>query len=77
MYVYKDGDPVDEIYFLVSGTAGYSLPNYGDSIYLIIDAGYYFGEIDFITVNEHGENDGKRKFSARTIDICDLLILSK
>lgn len=29
-YIYKEGDPIDEIYFLVSGQAGYSLDQHGD-----------------------------------------------
>lgn len=76
-YVYKEGDPIDEIYFLVSGQAGYALHEHDDTVYVIIDKGYYFGEIDFIYMNDQGENDGKRKFSAKAIEDCDLLVLQK
>lgn len=44
---------------------------------MIIDSGYYFGEIDFIFMDENGENDGKRKFSAKALEDCDLLVLTK
>ena len=44
---------------------------------MIIDAGYYFGEIDFIFLNEDGFNDGKRKFAAMCILDCDILVLTK
>ena len=77
LYIYKEGDPIDEIYFLVSGQAGYALERHSNAIYVLIDQGNYFGEIDFIALDENGENDGKRKFAARSIEDCDLLILSK
>ena len=76
-YIYKEGDPIDEIYFLVTGQAGYALQEYKDAIYVIIDKGYYFGEIDFIYLDDNGANDGKRKFSAKAMEDCDLLVLSK
>ena len=76
-YIYKEGAPIDEIYFLVSGQAGYASIQYHDAVYIIIDKGYYFGEIDFIYTDENGENNGKRNFSAIAIEDCDLLVLSK
>lgn len=76
-YIYKEGDPIDEIYFLVSGKAAYALNDYNDQVYVIIDKGYYFGEIDFIFMDDNGENDGKRKFSAKAIEDSDLLVLNK
>ena len=42
-----------------------------------MDTGYYFGEIDFIVLDENGENTGKRCFAVRSIIESDLLILSK
>lgn len=44
-----------------------------DAVYLVIEEGYYFGEIDFI----YNGNDGKRKFTVKAIEECDLLTLSK
>jgi hypothetical protein len=44
----------------VSGQAGYALPQFDDSVYLIIDQGYYFGEIDFIAQSELAENTAER-----------------
>lgn len=46
-------------------------------MFVIIDKGYYFGEIDFIYMDDNGENDGKRKFSAKAIEDSDLLVLNK
>ena len=76
-YIYKEGDPIDEIYFLVSGQAGYALSNFGNSVYLIIDQGYYFGEIDFIAQSELSDNTGERQFATRSIADSDILILNK
>ena len=36
-YIYKEGDPIDEIYFLVTGQAGYALPELDNAVYVIID----------------------------------------
>lgn len=76
-YIYKEGDLTDEIYFLVSGQAGYVLCDYHDAVYLYILNGWYFGDLDFIYVNSKGEMDGKRKFTAKALEDCDLLVLSK
>lgn len=46
-------------------------------MFVIIDKGYYFGEIDFIYLDANGLNDGRRKFSAKAIEDCDLLVLTK
>ncbi len=48
-----------------------------DTVYVIIDKGYYFGEIDFIYMDENGLNDTKRKFSAKAMEDSDLLVLQK
>ena len=76
-FIYKEGDPVDEVYFLVSGQAGYVNPEFGNSVYVIIEQGYYFGEIDFIYMDDDGNTDGKRKFTAMAVEDADLLVLQK
>jgi hypothetical protein len=68
---------VDEIYFLSNGQAAYVLPNYSDAVYVIIETGYYFGEIDFINVDEEGNTDGKRKFTAKSLVDSELFLLMK
>lgn len=47
-YVYKDKDQIDEIYFLIKGKAALVHKEIKDAVYLVIDEGYFFGEIDFI-----------------------------
>ena len=46
--VYKEGDPIEEIFFLTSGKAAFVNPNIDNCPFLIIEPGYYFGEIDFV-----------------------------
>lgn len=47
-FVYKEGDPIESIYFLTKGQAAYVNIDINDCPYLTIDPGYYFGEIDFV-----------------------------
>jgi CRP-like cAMP-binding protein len=35
-FVYNEGDPIDEIYFLVKGQAGYVLPTHENAVYHVI-----------------------------------------
>jgi CRP-like cAMP-binding protein len=72
-YIYKERDPIEEIYFLVKGKAGLVHKDLKDAVYLIVDEGYYFGEIDFV----HANSDGKRKFTVKALEDCDLLTLDK
>jgi CRP-like cAMP-binding protein len=47
-YIYKEKDPIEEIFFLIKGKAGMVHKDLKDAVYLLIDDGYFFGEIDFI-----------------------------
>lgn len=91
-YIYRQGDPVEEIYFLTKGKAAFVSEVTDGQPYLIIEAGYYFGEIDFVypsyqqlvepllaTPGKQISSTGtfKRYFPAKAIDGCDLLTLSK
>lgn len=46
-YIYKEKDPIEEIYFLIKGKAAMVHKDLDDAEYLIIEEGLYFGEIDF------------------------------
>jgi CRP-like cAMP-binding protein len=48
IYIYRDGDPIEEIYFLTRGKASFVSQKLDELPYLIIEAGLYFGEIDFL-----------------------------
>jgi CRP-like cAMP-binding protein len=47
-YIYRQGDPVEEIFFLTKGKAAFVSEVTDGQPYLIIEAGYYFGEIDLV-----------------------------
>ena len=47
-YIFREGDPIEEIFFLTRGHAAFVIKELKDLIYMIIDPGYYFGEIDFV-----------------------------
>eukprot|EP00347_Sterkiella_histriomuscorum_P023005 403336321 len=47
-YIFKEGDEIKEIYFLVNGHAAYVLPRFDDTIYIQIERGNHFGVIDLV-----------------------------
>lgn len=81
---------VEDIFFMTSGTAGFVLPLRFNVVYIEINQGDYFGEIDI--VNAANEKivkvddlfDGlysdkfslQRSFTVQAIDDCTLLSLS-
>jgi CRP-like cAMP-binding protein len=71
-YIYMEGDPIDEIYFLSSGSASMVIPELDDLIFLAIDSGYLFGETDLLV---EGEGSGRRKFTVKASKDCELYIL--
>ena len=71
-YVYMNGDPIDDVYFLINGQVGLVLPDFDDTVYVKIDKGYYFGEVDFLH-----DRDGRRAFTVKALTECELLSLSR
>ena len=50
--IYKEGDPVNQVYFLLSGKVGMVLNvEAKQHVYMYIEEGHYFGEIDLILNN--------------------------
>jgi len=47
-FIYKEGDPIEEIFFLTRGKAAFVNINTDNCPYLVIEPGFYFGEIDFV-----------------------------
>ena len=45
-YIYKEGEEVTEVFFLVKGAAGYVLPRFNNKAYLMIEEGEHFGHVD-------------------------------
>jgi len=86
-YIFMEGDDVTNIYFLVDGQCGYSLPKYDNLVYIKIIEGDFFGVIDIIhSIHKHEETDIdswinhkdilRRSFSAISITNSELLTLS-
>lgn len=47
-FIYREGDPIEEIFFLTKGKAAFVSKQCDQLPYLMIEAGYFFGEIDFV-----------------------------
>ena len=48
--IYREGDPVNEIYFLLDGKVGMVLNAMTkQNVFLYIEEGHYFGEIDLLS----------------------------
>lgn len=45
-YIYKEGEEILEIYFLVEGAAGFVLPRFGNKMFFEITQGSLFGQVD-------------------------------
>lgn len=47
-YIYREGDEVDNVFFLIKGTASFVLPKYENTRYINLNIGDHFGIIDII-----------------------------
>ena len=47
-YLYYETDMIHDIYFMSSGTAGFVLPLKYNKVYIEINSGDHFGEIDLL-----------------------------
>ena len=66
-YIYREGDTINNIYFLYKGLAGFVLPRH-KSYYIIIEEGDTFGVVDIIyDINDNQEED-KEKLSSDNSD---------
>ena len=88
-YVYLDNDVIDSIYFLTRGTAGFVLKLKKNIVYIEINEGDDFGQVDLVqcsidlkkdyrTDNEVFYNSDKlvRQFTVQALEKCELLTLS-
>ncbi|CDW88827.1 cation channel family protein [Stylonychia lemnae] len=87
-YIFKEGDDIKEIYFLEKGVAGYVLPRFDNTIYIQVDKGDHFGELDLvydpmilddqinIKKKTQKNKDIFRRFSIQAVINCELLILT-
>jgi Ion channel len=88
-YIYKEGEEVVEIYFLIKGTAAYVLPRFDNRAYQNIKTGEHFGHTDlgqdrnFIMQSKNDKRVASfdkdqliRRFTVLANVNCDLLTLS-
>lgn len=47
-YIYYESDNIENIFFLVKGSAGYVIPFKRNVVYIEIEQGNHFGEIDIV-----------------------------
>lgn len=47
-YIYYESDSIENIFFLVKGSAGYVIPFKRNVVYIEIEQGNLFGEIDIV-----------------------------
>ena len=73
----REGEAIEEIYFLLHGNAEYVLPQFSDTPYMTISKDLHFGELEIVNsllVNKTVH--GKRIFTAKAQEECQILILS-
>lgn len=88
-YVYLDNDVIDSIYFLTKGSAGFVLKLKTNIVYIEINEGDDFGQVDLVqcsldmqkdfrTDNDFFHNTDKlvRQFTVQALGKCELLTLS-
>ncbi len=75
-YIYKEGETILEVFFLLKGQVGFVLPRYHTKIYHYVEQGEAFGEEDLfgkrivsdpLHVMSKKKNDLKRQFQAIAI----------
>ncbi len=84
-YIYKEGEDVIEIYFLVKGNAGYVLPRLQNRVFLDLKEGQHFGHSE-MAMDKDLINTKKikrvalyknlsRRFTVQSFVNCELLII--
>ena len=76
-FIYREGEPSEGIFFLVSGEAAFVLPDLNDHPFILIEEGLFFGEMEFALSDEPTSCQGLRKLSVKALSDCDLLLFSE
>ena len=76
-YVFREGDSIDEMYFLLQGEVELVIHEHDDTPFVVIPAGYYFGELDLVHMLLQKDRDIGRQFTVKAKEECDMLVLSK
>lgn len=84
--IYREGEQVNGIYFLLSGKIGFILNQIQkNDVYMYVEEGHYFGEIDYLSytlidnqaAQQAAFSDNKRKFTTISMVKSDLLLWPK
>ena len=76
-YIYLEDYPINKVYFLTSGAAGYVLPEFQNVVYITIDKGDVFGLIEaFGGSVEINTMRNKREFTIMALDECETMTLN-
>ena len=73
----NEGEDITGIYFMLSGSVEYVLPQFNDTPYMSISKDLHFGDLEI--VNSMLKNQilhGKRLFTAKAKEDCEILVLS-
>lgn len=55
-YIYKEGEKIVEMYFIVEGSVQFVLPRYNNTSYVEVDMGFHFGHEDLLGVRSANES---------------------
>ncbi len=70
-FLYREGDPIENVFFIVNGSVSLVLPEYENAPYVKIQDGYFFGEADIM------DGNGLRKFTVMASEDSEMLAISK
>lgn len=74
-FIFKEGDLCTKMYFVSKGMIGFVLPEFKNTVYLVIEPGDYFGHLE-LDPDQLESSKTKRKFSAMALNTWELMILS-
>jgi len=73
--IYNEGDPIHKIYFLTSGIAGFVITKARNAVYITVQEGDYFGDIDLNLLKTENENKITRKTSVIALSNCEYMTM--
>ena len=72
-YLFKKGNPNEDVYFLLSGEVAFILPEYADAPFITLTKGEYCGDIDFVI----DEANGRRVYTLKALEKTEAYFLNK
>lgn len=73
--LYTEGDIVQKLYFLTSGIAGFVIPKAKNTVFITIQQGDYFGDIDLKVSKTERQDKILRKTSVIALTHCEFMTL--